>query len=81
MTNETESKSQKAAKKHFDKNENIQDLAVILKGEHTTWVSIHRRGEGQLLNVDVPSAHEDLEYVAQCLLRRFYVARTEIVYA
>jgi hypothetical protein len=73
------SKAEQAAKKHFDKNENIQDLAVILKGE-PTWVSVHRRGEGQLLSVDFPNTY-DLEYAAQCLLNRFDVTRKEIVYA
>lgn len=80
MTNETKSKSQLAAQQHFDKHEHIQEVAVIQKGEPTAWVSIHRRDDGQLLCVDFPGTY-DLEYAAQCLLRRFDVVRTEIVYA
>jgi hypothetical protein len=80
MKSSIPSKAEKAAQKHFDKNENIHDLAVILKGEPTAWVSIHRRGKGQLMCVDFPSTY-DLEYAAQCLLRRFDVTRKEIVYA
>jgi hypothetical protein len=76
----TINKAGQAAKKHFDNHENIQDLAVVLKGE-PTWISIHRRDEGQLLCVDFPSTYENLEYAAQCLLRRFDVVRAEIVYA
>jgi hypothetical protein len=77
----TTNKAEQAAQQHFNKHENIQDLAVILKGETEAWVSIHRRDEGQLLSVDYPSTYENLEYAAQCLLRRFDVVRTEVVYA
>lgn len=80
MKSSTTNKAEQAAKKHFDSHENIQELAVILKEETGAWVSIHRRDEGQLMRVDFPSTY-NLEYAAQCLLRRFDVVRTEIVYA
>jgi hypothetical protein len=79
MKSSIPSKAEKAAQQHFDKNENIYDLAVILKGE-PAWISVHRRGEGQLLSVYFPSTYENLEYAAQCLLRRFDVVRTEVIY-
>lgn len=77
----TTNKAEQAAKQHFDRHENIQDLAVILKEETGAWVSVHRRDEGQLMCVDFPITYENLEYAAQRLLRRFDVVRTEIVYA
>jgi hypothetical protein len=80
MTNEIESKSQLAAREYFDKHEHIQEVAVVLRGEPTAWVSVHRRDDGQLMCVDFPSTY-DLEYAAQCLLRRFDITRKEIVYA
>jgi hypothetical protein len=76
----TTDKAEQAAKKHFDSNEHIEELAVILKEETGAWVSVHRRDEGQLMRVDFPITY-DLEYAAQCLLRRFDVVRTEVVYA
>jgi hypothetical protein len=80
MTNEIESKCQQAAKEYFDSYEFVQEVAVILKGEPTSWIAIHRRGKGQLSCIDFPGTY-DLEYAAQCWLRRFDVVRAEVVYA
>jgi hypothetical protein len=73
-------KAEQAATKHFQQFDHIQNLAVIDKQETEAHVLIFSRDEGMRLTVDFPLTY-DLEYAAQCLLRRFDVVTKTIVYA